>query len=544
MRAFVMRIIARIRNLSRSRRVDEDLEREIAAHVALLEEEYERRGLTREEARAAARQRLGGVEQAKQSHRDQRSVPWLEHTLQDLRYAYRTFSRNPGFALLAILTLAVGVAVNTTVFASYDAVALKPLPVSDPGRVVRFERWFVHGWKGDVQYGFSWPEFLYCREHQNAFSDLVAASAPAKVLAVLPGDTEYARPKTVGGQLVSGNYFRSFGVGAMLGRTFGPEVDRAPGANPVIVISYAFWERAFHKDPRVLGTVVKLNGAPYSVIGVTPREFTGTALLPRVPDFWAPASMQAQLVPGQNWLRNPADYRFEILGRLKPEIGLNFAEAEAAALIRQFSSTYITPEPTRTVTLQHTAFFPNTDDPRFRAGVAALMLIVGMVLFVACANVANMLLARGAARQREIGMRLALGASRARVVRQLMTESIVLSIAGGVAGLALSIVASKLLRIAVTQILTAQLGSDFDFSLNLNPDARVLVFALLISLAAGVLFGLSPALQFTQPGLAMSLRDESTFFGRVFRRSRLRSLLIGAQVAVSMLLLTCSSAVY
>lgn len=540
MRAFLMRTIAQIGNLIRYRRADEELEREIAAHVALLEEEYERRGMSKDEARASARRKLGGVEQVKQAHRDQRSIPWLEQTRQDLRHACRTFARNPGFALVAVVTLAAGIGVNTTLFTAYDAVALKPLPVADPSQVVRLERWFVHGWRGDIQYAFSWPEYRYCREHQDVYSDFVAASWPVKALAVLPGDKEERQPTALQGQLVSGSYFRSFGVGAVLGRTFGPDEDRAPGANPVVVLSYEYWQRAFRGELGVVGAVVKLNGTPYTVIGVAPREFTGTELLPQVPDFWAPASMQAQLLPGRDWLHHPEDYHFQILGRLRPGVGLTQAQTETAALIRQFSRTYVTREPTSAVTLQRTAFFGNTEDPRFQAGVAALMLIVAMVLFVACANVANMLLARGATRQREISLRLALGASRARVVRQLITESVLLSLAGGVAGLALSIAAGKLLQVGVAQMLTAQLGSDFAFSLNLNPDARVLVYALALSVLAGVVFGLSPALQFTKPELARSLRDESTSFGHRMRRSHLRGLLIGGQVAVSMLLLTCS----
>ena len=540
MRAILTQTAAKIRNLWRSKRAEEELEREIALHVTLLKEEYERRGMSCEEALTAARRTLGGVEQAKQSHRDQRGIVWLEQTRQDLCHAWRTFGRNPGFALVAVATLAAGIGINTTIFTAYDAVALKPLPVADPGKVVRLERWFTNGWLGDIQYGFSWPEYLYCREHQDAFSDMVATSWPVHVLAQLPGDGVGAQLKALQGQMVSGNYFRSFGVNAGLGRTFESDQDGAAGSDPVVVLSHSFWQRAFHGNPQILGSLMKINGTAYSIVGVAPEEFTGTALVPQVPDFWVPASMQSQLIPGQDWLHQSADYRFQVLGHLKPEVGLKRAEAETAALIRQFSTTYVTREPTRNVTLQRTAFFGNTDDPQFEAGVAALMLIVAMVLFVACANVANMLLARGAVRQREISVRLALGASRARVVRQLIAESILLSVLGGVTGVALSVLASKLLRVGVAQLLTEQLGSDFALSLNLNPDVRVLGYALVLSVIAGALFGLSPALQFTKPELATSLRDESTSFGQRLRRSHLRSLLIGGQVAVSMLLLSCS----
>jgi macrolide transport system ATP-binding/permease protein len=534
------RVLAKLRILFASRHAEEELARELAAHVALLEDDFLRSGMTPEGARQAARKTIGGVEQTKQAHRDERSIPWLEQTVQDLRHARRTLARSPGFTIVAVITLALGIGANTTLFTAYDAVALKPLPIADPARVVRLERWFAHGWLGDMQYGFSWPEYLYCREHQDVFSDLVATSWPVRVLARLPGSNQATQPMALQGQMVSGNYFRSFGVEARLGRTFGPEEDRAAGADPVIVLSYAFWKRAFHGDRQIVGSLARINGTEFSILGVAPEEFTGTALLPQVPDFWTPASMQAQVVPGQDWLHQPTDYRFQVLGRLRNEVGARRAEAETAALIHQFSTTYISREPTRTVTLQHTAFFGNTEDPRFEAGVAVLMLIVAMVLFVACANIANMLLARGAVRQREISLRLALGASRARVIRQLITESVLLSLLGGVAGWGFSVVASKVLRVAVAQMLTAQLGSDFAFSLNLNPDVRVLAYALLLSLIAGVVFGLSPALQFTKPELASSFRDESTSFGHHLRRSHLRSLLIGGQVGVSMLLLTCS----
>lgn len=537
-RARLNRMAAKIRNLLRARRADADIEKEIALHVALLEEDFERRGMSPEEAHTAARRTLGGVEQAKQAHRDERSILWLEQTRQDLRHACRTFARNPGFALVAVVTLALGIGVNTTLFTAYNAVALKPLPVADPGRVVRLERWLEKGMIGDIQYAFSWPEYVYCRDHQDVFSDLVATSFPVNVLAALPGRED--QPQTLHAQLVSGNYFRSFGVDAKFGRTFAPEDDRARGAHPLIVLSYAMWQREFHGAPQVVGSVVKINGTAFSIVGVAPQEFTGTSLLPQVPDFWAPASMQAQLLPGRDWLHEPALFRFQVMGRLRPEVSLKQAQAETAALIHQFSATYVSRDPTLNVTLQHTAYFGNTEDPRFEAGVAALMLIAAMVLFVACANVANMLLARGAVRQREIGIRLALGASRARVVRQLITESILLSLAGGGAGLALSVIASKLLWLAVAQIVTAQLGTDYALSLNLSPDAHVLTYALALSVIAGVVFGLSPALQFTKPELASSLKDESTAFGRRLRRSRLRGLLIAGQVAVSMLLLTCS----
>jgi len=393
-----------------------------------------------------------------------------------------------------------------------------------------------------VQYQFSYPEYVYCRDHQDVFSSLVASSLPIRVLASISGSSQLTtnRAQTLQGQIVSGNYFDGLGIRARIGRTFSPEEDRAPGANPVIVLSYAFWQRAFRGDTGVVGRNMQIDGAAFTIIGVTPPEFTGTSIYPQVPDFWAPISMQHQLVPGQDWLTQPTDFRFQVLARLNPATLVPQAQAEADTLIRRFATTYTPHDRTLAVTLQRTAFFGNTDDIRFQSGVATLMLIVGMVLLVACANVANMLLARGAVRQKEISVRMALGASRSRVIRHLLTESILLSLAGGITGLAFAIVAGKLLWVAIQQMLTRLLGDGFIFSLNLNPDARVLAYALGLSIVTGIVFGLSPALQFTRRDLTTALKDEASSFGRRVNRSRLRNLLVGGQVAVSMLLLTCA----
>jgi macrolide transport system ATP-binding/permease protein len=534
------RVMAKLCNLFRNERAEKDLAREIASHLSLLEDEFQRRGMTPAEARLAARRAYGGTEQAKQLHRDERSILWLEQTLQDLRHACRSLARSPGFTLASVITLALGVGVNTTLFSAYNAVALKPLPVTDAKRVVRLERWLESGMLGEIQYDFSYLEYVHFRDHQDVFSNLMAASWPVRVLASLSEGNQQGGNalKTLQGEIVSGNYFTGLGISTRIGRTFGPEEDRAPGANPVIVLSYAFWQREFQGDTQIPGRTMKVNGTLFTIVGVAPPEFTGTSVIPQVPDFWAPVSMQAQLVPGQNWLNRPTDFRFQVLARMKPMIGLKEAQAEADTLIHQFSATYPPRDRTRTVTLQRTAFFGNTDDIRFQAGVATSMLIVGMVLFVACANVANMLLARGAARQKEMSVRMALGASRSRVIRHLLTESVLLSLGGGIAGLALAIIASKLLWVWFQQMLNRMLGEEFVFCLNLNPDARVLAYALGLSVITGIVFGLSPAVQFTKRDLTTALKGESSSFGRRVSRSRLRHLLVGGQVAVSMLLLT------
>jgi predicted permease len=534
------RILARLGNLFRNNRAEQELAREVASHLALMADDFERRGMPREEAQMAAKRAYGGVEQVKQAHRNERSLMWLEHTIQDLRHAVRALARSPVFTLVAIVTIALGVGINTTLFTAYDAVALKPLPVANASSVVRLRRTLESHIIGDPQYAFSYPEYANLRDHQNVLQDVIADSWPVRVLAAVqeeaPGSAIQFRPAQA--EIVSPNYFGALGINALLGRVFGPEENGGPGGNPVIVLSYAYWQRRYHGDMDVLGRVLKLGSTSFTVIGVAPPEFTGTSLNPQVPDLWAPVSMQQELVPGQDWLHKPTDFEFQVLARLDPGIAMKRAEAEADALVRQFAATYTWRDHTLAVAMERTAFFGNTNDPRFRAGVGAVMVIFALVLLVACANVTNMLVARGATRQKEISVRLALGASRARVVRHLLTESMLLALGGGVVGLALAAASAKLLWIALDQILVRQLGSDFVLSLKLNPDARVLTYALVLSLATGFIFGLSPALQFTKPDLNTSLKDESTSFGRGVTRSRLRGFLIAGQVAVSMLLLS------
>jgi predicted permease len=533
-------IFSRLWNVFHNRQAEAELAREVDAHLTLLADDFEQRGMSPEQSRLAAKRAYGGVEQAKQAQRDERSLLWVEHFLQDLRHATRALVHSPGFTLVAIATIALGVGVNTTLFSAYNGVALKPLPIADADNVVRLSRTLESGSIGENQYAFSYPEYANLRNQQNAFQSVIAASWPVKALFSTPGERGSSSNQftPAQGQLVSGNYFGALGINAELGRVFGPDEDGVPGGNPVVVISHAFWQRQFRGDLQALGKILKIGNTSFAIIGVAPKEFTGTSLNPQVPDLWAPVSMQAQLVPGQDWLHKPTDFEFQILSRLQPGIPLMQAQARTDSLVRHFATTYVTRDRTLAVALERTAFFGNTNDPRFRAGVGAVMVIFALVLLVACANVTNMLVARGTARQKEISVRLALGASRARVIRHLLTESMLLALAGGVAGLAFAAVSGKLLWIALDQILVRQLGSDFVLSLNLNPDARVLTYALVMSLITGFIFGLSPALQFTKPDLNTSLKDESTSFGRGLDRSRLRAWLICGQVAISMLLLS------
>ena len=327
-------------------------------------------------------------------------------------------------------------------------------------------------------------------------------------------------------QLVSANYFDVLGVAPRQGRGFLPE-DSRPSSTPVVVLSLAFAQRLASTGP-ILGRRIKLNGTVFTIVGIAPDAFTGSGQDSVVPDAWAPAA---------TLMRDPGQATFQIIGRLGPAIRAATARAETDLLIRQTATTPRDDDPTIDVTLQHPSFLDNTEDPRFQALVAGLMLLVGAVLLVACANLANLMLARGASRQKEIGVRLALGASRGRLVRQLLTESVTLGLGGGIVGLALALWSSRMLGVWAEGTLFGHFAGDLRLSLDLAPDLRVFGYAVGTSLLAGILFGLLPALRCTRPDLNTAIKDGGAAFGARLSRSRLRGLLIAGQVAVSVTLL-------
>jgi len=257
--------------------------------------------------------------------------------LQDLRYGLRMLATNPGFTAVAVVTLALGIGVNTALFTAYNAVALKLLPVEEPDRVVRVTRWFESGFAGDIQRLFSYPEYCYYRDHSRAFSGLIATTFPTRVAAVPPGQggARASEPEFVQAQLVSGNYFSTLGIQASLGRTFLAEEGQAQAAHPVVVLSYPFWQRRFAADSRALGKAITLNGTAFTIIGVASSDFIGTGAPPEVPALWAPLAMQAALEPGRDWLNNASEARVQILGRLAPGVALKQARAEIAVLASQ-----------------------------------------------------------------------------------------------------------------------------------------------------------------------------------------------------------------
>ncbi len=449
---------------------------------------------------------------------------------QDLRYAVRTLRKHPGFTGAVILTMALGIGVNTTFFTLFS-LPFRPLPVKGPGAVVDLK--YEHGGKGQ---GNSFLDYVYFREHTQVFSGLIATGRSALTLG---RDDASEEPLIITGEFVSDNFFSILGARTILGRTFAPEETRAPGVNPVVVLSHPFWQRHFGGDPNIVGKTVPLNGKPFVVIGVTAPDFVGLGLQKlRVKDLWLPLMMRSEVSPqDQNWLAR-RDRWLSISGRLKPDRTPEEASAEMTLLYSQLAPAGSGIDPSTGVIAEPLSMIPPA--PEAWKIITIVMSATAMVLLIACSNIANLMLSRAARRQREIGVRLCLGASRSRLVRQLLTESLLLAVLGAGAGLLLGWWS---LRAFLTSALLSQMPTAPHVSaiaVFLNPDTRVLVYTLLLSLLAGVAFGLLPALRATRTDLVSTLKDEGAAFGGRLMRSRLRNGLVVAQVALSMVLLLVS----
>ncbi|HEY0554179.1 MAG TPA: ABC transporter permease, partial [Thermoanaerobaculia bacterium] len=409
---------------------------------------------------------------------------------QDLRFAVRMFRKDLPVTLAAVASLALGIGFNTSLFTFLDAVLLRPIPVHDPARLVSV----VSADKGESRYlPNSRPNYLDLRDQSTAFSGLTSFQALQVRFSV--GE----RSELILGQIVSGNYFDVLGIKPLLGRTFLPEDDQVPDARPVVVLGYSLWRKSFGSDPRIVGKDVRLNGRRFTIIGVTPRDFRGTGRF-TVFKFWVPVMMSRAVFPLADHV-NDRDWRlFRIVGRLKPGITPARAESEVKAISRRLASTYPRENHDQTATIvpfMHEAVGPNSRALFVRAG-AFLMTIASLLLLGACANVANLLLSRASARRQEMAIRMAAGAGRARILRQLLTESLLLSLLGGGLGMLIARASREVFLNVKNPLLAAD-------ALDLSLDSRVLFYALGISLLTGVLFGLAPAFQAfsTDPGLVL-----------------------------------------
>ena len=518
-------LLYRLRALIRRQSVEAELDEELRDHLEREAEKLRKTGLPAEEAMRRARIALGGPEQVKEDCRNARGTWWLETLLQDVRYTFRTLRQSPAFAATAILSLALGIGANTAIFSVLNAVMLKMLPVYEPQRLVELT---------NREVDFTYLLWEQIRDRQDIFSGIFTYGGGSFDLA--SGGEKHP----VEGLYVSGDYFRTLGVRAILGRTILPADDRRGGgsAGPVAVLSYGFWQREYGGDRKILGRTIRLDRYPFQVVGVTPPEFFGVNVGETF-DVAIPVTSVAILHPeNPRMLDGRSTWWLNIIGRLKDNTSAQQASARLKVLA---SSIYRAAVPEEKTEWQQ-EFLKNTLDvkpaatglselrDRYGRGLDLLMGMVGVVLLIACANVANLILARANARQREIAVRMAIGAGRLRLVRQLLTESTLISFGGAAIGIVFAYWGSRLL---VDLISSAR----EPLFLSLTPDVHVLLFTIAVATLTGVLFGLAPALEATRLSPSSALKEGSRAHTRRRGRWSLGRMLIAAQVALSLVLL-------
>lgn len=443
----------------------------------------------------------------------------METLLHDLRYGLRQLLKRPGFTALAIISMALGIGANTAIFSLVDTVLLRPLPVREPSQLVAVNGSLRSGADFTVQSYLNYKD--YRDRSGNVFNGLLAYRF------VVTSLSHNGVNERAWGYVVSGNYFDVLGVKPALGRAFRPEEDRTPGSHPVVVLSHGCWQRRFGSDPAIIGKSVLFNGRPFTIIGVAPEGFVGTEVA-YSPEMWIPLMMAKQVEPGSTWLDDRDSDNLFVVGRLKNGVTMPQAAAELQGITLQMAKEHPKENAGRGVRLMPPGLFiPGIRNAIF-AFAAVLTAVGGLVLLLAYVNLANLLLARATERQKEIAIRLAVGASRGRLIRQLLTESVMLSLAGGGAGILLALWINRF-------VASIKLPTDIALLFDLRIDWRVLLFTLALSVAAGILFSLLPALQSSKPALVPALKDESSMAG--FRRSRLRNGLVIAQVSLSLVLL-------
>src|SRR5215470_6058398 len=531
-------------------RMEHEMDAELRFHIEALAEDLVRSGVAREEALRRARIEFGGIERAKEECREARGISFIDSLLQDLRFGLRMMRKNLGFTATAVLALALGIGVNTTVFTAFDAVVLRPRAVKDPDRFVGVFRTT----KGQDHGALSYPDYVYYRDHTKTLSDLAMFGGGITVTTPdLPAiDAEDGRragstfgfrlPQLLQGSarplmcfFVSGNYFQSLGAQPAAGRLFFPEDDRL-GAAPVVVLSGNFWESQFHSNPAVVGSTIRLNRVAFTIVGVTPVDYLGTVT--SVPVLWAPVATRPILGDGTRESLESRNVEAGIVyGHLKGDVTLPDAEAELNVLAAQLRATDPEVERDAGVRVISERAFAHLN-PETWPIVAATMGAVALLLLIACANVASLLLARGAARRREIGVRLSLGAGRGRLLQQLLIESTMIALLAGAVGLPL---ASWSLHLVVVEIASAIPSYWGSIALQVTPDIRIFGYTVLISLLTGVAFGLTPALQALKIDVNSALKDSGSMFGQQVSKSRLRNLLVVAQVAACLVLLINSA---
>lgn len=525
----VKRFFSRIFSLAGRRGAEARLREEIEEHIALQTEDNVRAGMSRVEARRQAMLKFGGVEAMKEDYRAAGGLMVIENIAQDVRYAIRSLQRTAGLTAFVVFTLALGIGMASGTFSMVDALIFRPYPVPQPNEVVT-----VVGTTQDSNFeSFSYREYLDIRDKTKSYEGVVASATLEEVgFSANAGAT----PRIKGGTRVSGNYFRVLGVEPTLGRGFRDDEDTVPGRDAVVVLGPSFWKHEFASDPKVIGRKVRLNGAEFTVIGVAPETFPGMMVF-GVPDFYMPLAMAKVFStdPLKNFFEDRDDRELVVRGRLKPGVTVAEAKNEAAVLEQNFEKEY--PKTNRGRGMAAATQFEmrtRDDDVEWKFSVIFVTLAIA-VLLAACTNVAGLLLSRARARKREIAVRLAIGAGRMRLVRLLMTESLILAVLGGAGGIAIGYGICAWFQ----SIRDIVVSSDLPLIIPFRMNTRVLVVSILFSLASALICGLVPALQSSKADLVEGLKAADVDMpGR--KRLWGRSALVVAQVAMSLMLLTAS----
>jgi len=532
----------------RKHQQDKQLDSEIHFHIEQQITENIGAGMNPGEARRRALAQFGGLEYMKEQTRDARGTHLLESLLQDLRFSLRVLRKSPGFTAVAVLTLALGIGANTAIFTVINSVLLNNLPVTHPEQLVLLtnpdEQGRQIGFGTDARDLLTYPEFQDIAQHNAVFSGVLAASSYTSLIptAVEGSGGSIGAPAEV--EQVSGSYFSVLGVNPILGRTFGTEVDNPRDANPVAVISYGFWRERFGGARDVIGRKLRILRTSYTVLGVMPPQFHGETVGAN-PEIFVPLSMQSEISPGRDFL-SPETNHFmktewlQVIGRMKPGVNLEQAKAAIDVEFRQMMQAQAAGMSahdkqrfmTQTLAVTDGSHGASTLRADFGKPLEILMTVVGLILLIACANIANILLARAASRQKEIAVRVALGAGGGRLVRQMLTESILLAAIGGAVGLLFA----EWAEVALLRMVSAGNGQ---VPLNLHPNGKILAFTLGVSVLTGILFGLAPALRAAHVELNSVLKAAGRGFSGSSRPGRMSiaKILVVAQVALSLLLL-------
>jgi predicted permease len=516
--AALARFFSRVINVLRPRRAEVSLARELASHLSLLEDDYRRGGMSEDDARRAARLTLGGVEQTKELHRDERSFRWVDDGRRDVSYAFRMLRRSPVVTATAMLSLAIGLGASTAIFSVGNALLFRRPPgIAEADRLVD-----IGISRGDGGFNpASFPTYVDVRDRANSFAGVYARQMFPMALSVRVAGSA-GTSERIFGQFVTPNYFGVLGVTPTAGTLFGPAAVDAPGASPFVVLGHAYWTNRFNGNRAVVGQAILVNGLPFTVVGIAPKAFYGTAVM--AADLWLPLNMFSAATGQSETIFTNRENGWLVMGaRLKPNVSVAAAAAEVNALAQDLAREYASATAAKGLQV-----LPSSSLPGNRATVAIffalLMGMVSLVVLVACANVSGILLARASARRREIAVRLSLGADRARVVRQLLTETAVLFVLAGAAGLVLA-------RIGTAVLVSRLPALPFPLALSLPFDSPVVAFTLGLSLLAAFASGLAPALQASKAQPVAALKDSHGP-----SHSRLRQAFVIAQVAFSVAL--------